>query len=68
MTLARCSTPAIRIHETALVTALAFGLVQLTASKGTIPNRLVGWSWALWCAGDFTLLPGRIMHAVVFGS
>jgi uncharacterized membrane protein len=40
--------PAIRINETALIAALALGLVRLTASKGTIPNRLVGWSWVRW--------------------
>jgi uncharacterized membrane protein len=47
--LPHCSTLApIRIHATPLIAALALGLVQLKASKGMIPNRLVGWSWARW--------------------
>ena len=119
----------IQIHALAAITAFAVGLVQLTAPKGTIPHRLIGWSWvmlmltiavsslfihkirlwgpwstnhllsiftlitlplAVWAAhrhrvaqhrramisiflgalviaGAFTLLPGRIMHDVVFG-
>ena len=120
---------AIQIHAFAAITAFAVGLAQLTAPKGTIPHRLIGWSWAmlmltvaissffihrirLWgpwspihllsilvlvtlplavlharrhdiaqhrmamlmlftgalvIAGGFTFLPGRIMHAVMFG-
>ena len=120
----------IQIHAFAALAAFAVGLVQLTAPKGTIPHRLIGWSWAalmlsvavssffihqirLWgpwspihllsilvlvtlplavlharrqevrqhrtamlmlfsgalvIAGAFTFLPGRIMHAVAFGS
>ena len=120
----------IQIHALAAIAAFAVGLVQLTAPKGTIPHRLIGWSWAmlmltvaisslfihtirLWgpwspihllsilvlvtlplavrharrhdvrrhrnamtalfigalvIAGVFTFLPGRIMHAVAFGS
>jgi uncharacterized membrane protein len=37
----------IQIHAFAAITAFAVGLVQLTAPKGTIPHRLIGWSWAL---------------------
>ena len=119
----------IQIHAFAAIAAFAIGTVQLAAPKGTIPHRLIGWSWAtlmlavavsslfihilrMWgpwspihllsllvlatlplavwhahrhdvrrhrnamaglfigalvVAGAFTLLPGRIMHAVVFG-
>ena len=122
--------PIIRIHAFAAIAAFLLGAVQLAAPKGTIPHRLVGWSWAglmltvvissffihtirLWgpwspihllsimtlallplavlharrhdvrrhrhamtglflgalvIAGAFTMLPGRIMHAVVFGT
>jgi uncharacterized membrane protein len=28
------------------MTAFAVGVVQLSAPKGTIPHRLIGWSWA----------------------
>jgi uncharacterized membrane protein len=93
--------------------ALALGIVQFVASKGTLPHRTIGWIWVLlmatvaassfwihqlrllgpWSpihllsimvlamlpiavirsgglvvAGLFTLLPGRIMQAVIFGQ
>ena len=119
----------IQLHAFAALGAVALGVVQLSAPKGTIPHRLFGWLWAglmlavvvssffihtirLWgpwspihllsvftlvmlplavlrarrhqverhrramiglftgalvIAGVFTLLPGRIMHEVVFG-
>lgn len=112
------------------MTALVLGVVQLTAPKGTLPHRTIGWIWVvllatiaissfwihsirLWgpfspihlisifvlimlpmgvlaahrhqvpqhrrrmtgifygglvIAGLFTFLPGRIMHAVLFGN
>ena len=37
----------IQIHALAAITAFAVGLVQLTAPKGTIPHRLIGWLWAM---------------------
>jgi uncharacterized membrane protein len=37
----------IQIHALAAMTAFAVGLVQLTAPKGTIPHRLIGWSWVM---------------------
>jgi uncharacterized membrane protein len=37
----------IQIHALAAIAAFAVGLVQLTAPKGTIPHRLIGWSWIL---------------------
>jgi len=131
MTLAPLLTasPAIQLHAFAAMTAFALGIVQLSAPKGTIPHRALGWIWvvlmlavsvsafwihqirlwgpwspihllaiftlimvpiavlharrhrvlqhriammsiffgALVIAGAFTLVPGRIMHAVVFG-
>ena len=131
MTLAPLLTasPAIQLHAFAAMTAFALGIVQLSAPKGTIPHRALGWIWvvlmlavsvsafwihqirlwgpwspihllaiftlimvpiavlharrhrvlqhritmisiffgALVIAGAFTLFPGRIMHAVVFG-
>lgn len=124
------AAPAIRIHAFAAMTAFALGVVQLSAPKGTLPHRALGWIWvtlmlvvsitaffihqirlwgpwspihllaiftlvmlpvavvaahrhdvarhrramigifvgALVIAGIFTFAPGRIMHAVVFGS
>lgn len=124
------AAPAIPLHAFAAMAALALGIVQFAAPKGTLPHRTVGWIWValmvtvaassfrinqlrlfgpwspihllsimtlvllpvavisahrhhvsshrnimigifsggLVIAGLFTLLPGRIMHAVVFGQ
>ena len=124
------AAPAIRLHAFAAMTAFALGVVQLSAPKGTLPHRTIGWiwvtlmavvslssfwihqlrlwgpwspihllsiftlavlPWAVWAAhrhavdrhrramtglffgalviaGLFTLMPGRIMHKVVFGG
>ena len=123
------ASPAIQIHAFAAMAAFALGIVQLSAPKGTLPHRTIGWIWvvlmviiaitaffiheirmwgdwspihliavytlialplavlharrhavpqhrkamisifvgALIVAGLFTFLPGRIMHALVFG-
>jgi uncharacterized membrane protein len=124
------SAPAIQLHAFAAMAAFALGIVQLSAPKGTLPHRTIGWIWvtlmvavslssfwvhnmrlwgpwspihllsiftlvmlplAVWAAhrhavdyhrramtgiflgalviaGLFTLVPGRIMHAVVLGD
>jgi uncharacterized membrane protein len=124
------ASPAIQLHAFAAMAAFALGIVQLSAPKGTIPHRTIGWVWvllvlvvsvsaffihsirlwgpwspihllaiftlitlpiavlnarrhnvkqhrlamlsiffgALVIAGLFTFVPGRIMHAVAFGS
>ena len=124
------AAPVIQVHALAALAALALGIVQLSAPKGTLPHRSMGWVWvalmtlvagssfwihgfrmigafspihglsiftlvmlpfavlharrhradrhrkamigiftgALVIAGLFTLWPGRIMHAVVFGN
>ena len=124
------ASPTIQLHAFAAMAAFALGVVQLSAPKGTLPHRTIGWIWvslmlvvsisaffihtirlwgpwspihllaiftlimlplavlparrhdvarhkwamisiftgALVIAGAFTLLPGRIMHAVVFGQ
>src|SRR6266446_6108194 len=41
------AAPVIQIHAFAAIAAFAIGAVQLSAPKGTIPNRLIGWSWAV---------------------
>jgi uncharacterized membrane protein len=123
------AVPQIPLHAFAAMAAFVLGIIQLTAPKGTLPHRTLGWIWvmlmaivavssfwihqirlvgpwspihllsvftlvtlplgvwkahrhevadhrrimtliftgALVIAGLFTLLPGRIMHAVVFG-
>jgi len=124
------AAPAIPLHAFAAMTAFLLGVVQLSAPKGTLPHRTLGWVWvslmavvalssfwihqirllgpwspihllsiftlvvlpigawiahchrvadhrrimilifsgALVIAGLFTLVPGRIMHTVLFGS
>jgi uncharacterized membrane protein len=124
------AAPAIQIRAIAAMAAFVLGAIQLTAPKGTLPHRMLGWIWvtlmalvaagsffihtirefgpfsvihlvslfvlvllpravlaarrgdvgahrramislyvgALVIAGGFTLYPGRIMHAVVFGG
>ncbi|MFK4507440.1 DUF2306 domain-containing protein [Bradyrhizobium daqingense] len=123
------AAPAIPLHAFAAMGAFVLGIIQLTAPKGTLPHRALGWVWvvlmlvvalssfwiheirlvgpwspihllsifalvmlvlgvtaarahnvrrhkitmtsiffgALVIAGLFTFMPGRIMHAVVFG-
>jgi uncharacterized membrane protein len=39
------AAPAIQIHAFAAMTAFALGLVQLSAPKGTLPHRTIGWIW-----------------------
>src|SRR4029077_4403073 len=41
------ATPVIQIHAFAAIAAIAVGTAQLSAPKGTIPHRLVGWFWAV---------------------
>jgi uncharacterized membrane protein len=124
------AAPEVQVHAFAAITAFALGVVQLSAPKGTLPHRTLGWVWvvlmlvisassflihgirmwgpwslihilsvftpimlvlgvlaarghrvrthkitmmsifagALVLAGLFTLVPGRIMHSVVFGQ
>jgi uncharacterized membrane protein len=39
------ATPAIQLHAFAAMTAFALGIVQLSAPKGTLPHRTIGWIW-----------------------
>jgi uncharacterized membrane protein len=41
------ASPAIKLHAFAAMTAFALGIVQLSAPKGTIPHRTIGWLWVL---------------------
>jgi uncharacterized membrane protein len=40
------ASPAIQIHAFAAMAAFLLGVVQLTAPKGTLPHRTIGWIWA----------------------
>jgi uncharacterized membrane protein len=37
--------PVIQVHAFAAMAAFALGIVQLTAPKGTLPHRTMGWIW-----------------------
>jgi uncharacterized membrane protein len=39
------ATPAIQIHAFSAMAAFALGIVQLSAPKGTLPHRTLGWIW-----------------------
>jgi uncharacterized membrane protein len=39
------AAPAIRLHAFAAMTAFTLGIVQLSAPKGTLPHRTLGWIW-----------------------
>jgi uncharacterized membrane protein len=40
------AAPAIQLHAFAALAAFAIGAIQLSAPKGTLPHRTVGWLWA----------------------
>jgi uncharacterized membrane protein len=37
--------PVIRVHAFAAMAAFLLGGIQLMAPKGTLPHRIVGWTW-----------------------
>jgi uncharacterized membrane protein len=39
------ASPTIQVHAFAAMTALALGIVQLSAPKGTLPHRAMGFVW-----------------------
>ena len=39
------AAPAIQVHAFAAIAAFALGMVQLTAPKGTLPHRTLGYIW-----------------------
>lgn len=39
------AAPVIQVHAFAAMAAFALGVVQLSAPKGTIPHRTIGWIW-----------------------
>jgi len=41
------ASPVIQLHAFAAMAAFALGIVQLSASKGTLPHRTLGWVWVL---------------------
>jgi uncharacterized membrane protein len=40
------AAPVIRVHAFAAIAAFLLGVIQLAAPKGTLPHRVVGWTWA----------------------
>jgi uncharacterized membrane protein len=51
------AAPAIQLHAFSAIGALALGIVQLVAPKGTLPHRTLGWIWialmAIVCVTSF---------------
>jgi len=51
------AAPAIQLHAFAAIGAIALGLVQFVAPKGTVPHRALGWIWvalmAIICITSF---------------
>jgi uncharacterized membrane protein len=41
------ASPAIQVHAFAAMAAFALGFVQLTAPKGTLPHRTIGYVWVV---------------------
>jgi uncharacterized membrane protein len=41
------ASPAVQMHAFAAMTAFVLGVVQLSAPKGTIRHRTIGWIWVL---------------------
>jgi uncharacterized membrane protein len=39
------ASPVIQVHAFSAVAAFALGFVQLSAPKGTLPHRSIGWIW-----------------------
>jgi uncharacterized membrane protein len=39
------ASPVIQMHAFAAMSAFALGIVQFAAPKGTIPHRVLGWTW-----------------------
>ena len=44
------ASPVIQVHTFAALAAFALGVVQLSAPKGTLPHRTIGWLWVLLLA------------------
>jgi uncharacterized membrane protein len=41
------ASPAVKLHAFAAMAAFALGVVQLSAPKGTLPHRAIGWFWVV---------------------
>ena len=41
------ASPAIKLHAFAAVAAFTLGVVQLSAPKGTLAHRTIGWVWVV---------------------
>ena len=41
------ASPQIQVHAFAAIAAFGLGIVQLSAPKGTLPHRTIGWAWVV---------------------
>lgn len=53
---------AIKLHAFAAIVALFVGLIQFFAPKGTIPHRVLGWTWFVLIMAMLLLAPA--IHGV----
>lgn len=53
---------AVRLHAFPAVAAFAVGLVQLTAPKGTLPHRAIGWIWIVLMS--FVAISSFFIHTI----
>jgi uncharacterized membrane protein len=44
-------SPSTQLHAFAAMTAFVLGVVQLSAPKGTLPHRTIGWMWVTLMVG-----------------
>src|SRR5262249_40987191 len=60
------AAPVIQVHAFAAMAAFTLGIVQLSAPKGTLPHRTIGWIWVALMA----VVPGSSVlvyqHMVVW--
>jgi uncharacterized membrane protein len=68
------ASPTIQVHAFAAMAAFALGVVQLSAPKGTLPHRAMGFVWGALMLDDVTghrrtmsgLFTGALVVAGIF--
>ena len=55
------AAPVVQVHFFAAVIALALGVVQFVAPKGTLPHRTIGWIWLVVMVSASLFIRDRFM-------